>query len=159
MLVKLKLRVDGETQIARGFQLAEHEARDLSRPLGEAGRIIRESVGDNFLTEGGNVGGWPKLTPDYEAWKQEHYPGMPILVRTGKLRGALLAASAVHVEPHRLIYEPDAPPYAIFHQRGTTRMKQRKIIHLTSQDRRRIDRAFQDWLTYIRRSITGSAGR
>ena len=28
---------------------------------------------------------WPDLNPQYESWKADHYPGKPILIRTGAL--------------------------------------------------------------------------
>lgn len=39
-----------------------------------------------FQTEGGFVGGWKELSPEYEEWKERNYPGKLILQRTGKLR-------------------------------------------------------------------------
>jgi hypothetical protein len=41
-----------------------------------------------FETEGrvGTPGGWELLDPDYERWKDAHYPGRLILERTRKLR-------------------------------------------------------------------------
>ena len=41
-----------------------------------------------FQTEGGYVGGWQQLSPEYEDWKERNYPGKLILERTGKLRRA-----------------------------------------------------------------------
>lgn len=49
-----------------------------------------EQVQQNFETEGGLVGGWPGLNPQYAAWKARHFPGTKILERTRRLRNSLV---------------------------------------------------------------------
>ena len=155
-MFQLRIRVDGEEQLARGFEISERHADDLSAPLRDAAEILRQSIGQNFASEGGNVGGWAPLSPDYREWKESHFPGMPILVRTRAMRAAILSESAFTVEKRRMVYDPDAPAYAIFHQRGTSRMPQRKVVQITKDDARQIDRAFARWLAYVTRSLGGS---
>lgn len=37
---------------------------------------------------------WPQLSEKYAAWKAVHYPGAPILVRTGSLRRSMVTKGA-----------------------------------------------------------------
>ncbi|MEO8483330.1 MAG: hypothetical protein ABI634_14045 [Acidobacteriota bacterium] len=53
-----------------------------------APKLYRD-IADNFDSEGGGVGGWAPLSEDYAAWKAKHFPGRPILVRTGALKESL----------------------------------------------------------------------
>lgn len=37
---------------------------------------------------------WKALSPDYKAWKDRHYPGAPLLVRTGRLKESMITEGA-----------------------------------------------------------------
>lgn len=37
---------------------------------------------------------WPPLFPRYKRWKDKHYPGAPILVRTGALKRSMITVGA-----------------------------------------------------------------
>lgn len=96
-------------------------------------------VQDLFATGGRARGGggkfksgaWAPLSPRYRVWKQEHYPGRPILVREGHLResmnwhggapgpGGIFEATASYAIVGTSI------PYAKFHQYGTVKMPAR----------------------------------
>ena len=41
---------------------------------------------------------WAELSPRYAAWKEEHYPGMPILTLTGRFRGSMTDPAGQHTE-------------------------------------------------------------
>jgi phage gpG-like protein len=66
------------------------EIADL-RPLMELfGDVFRSQMTQQFASEGRHgSGGWAALSPAYEKWKREHYPGRPIGVLTGSLRSAM----------------------------------------------------------------------
>jgi len=46
-------------------------------------------VQTNFETEGGMVGGWDTLSPNYARWKEKHYPGRLINYLKGRLRRSM----------------------------------------------------------------------
>src|SRR5438132_124465 len=49
----------------------------------------------DFVNEGGSSGApWAQLSPAYAAWKQQHYPGRGILVRSGALKASLAGPDA-----------------------------------------------------------------
>lgn len=149
-LVRVDIHIEGEEDYRRGFQIMAEDARDLSEPLRRVGESIRSGVGEQFLTEGAARGApWAPLSPKYKLWKEAHWPGRPILVRTGEMRGALLALDAIDVTRSRMTYEPHSD-IAHFHQFGTRYMPARKMLVLRPQDRREWDRIFHEWIIYLR---------
>ena len=151
MPVEITFEITGEAQYARAFEILEHEARDLSDPLGEIGEDLRQRVGEQFGSEGSAGGSpWSQLDPEYLRWKELDFPGRPLLVRTGAMRGAALSPDAVRVSAHRMLYEVDSD-YAMYHQTGTDDMPERKLVELTADMRRNWDRYFHEWLNSIRR--------
>ena len=62
---------------------------------------------------------WKSLTPRYEAWKAQNYPGQPILRATG----AMLDASYIFTKGDQFFVK--TTPYGAYHQFGTTKMSAR----------------------------------
>jgi hypothetical protein len=155
--LQVRLDIDGDVQYSRAFEVMGREADDLTAPLTESGEIVRQSVGEQFLTEGAHAGQpWQRLNRDYERWKEEEFgAGLPILVLTGDMRAAALSPNAVKVTPKRLLYEIDDDK-AIWHQKGRGHNPARRMLDLTSGDRRQIDRAFARWLNHLRRGMIGT---
>jgi hypothetical protein len=48
-----------------------------------------KDVQKNFATEGGLVGGWAPLSPEYNRWKMQQYPGKLVNYLTGKLQRSM----------------------------------------------------------------------
>lgn len=150
MLVPVTISVDGEAEYARAFSMTARLAEDLREPLQEAGEALIRAVGRQFESEGSAELGqrWQRLSPAYAAWKEARYPGRPILVRTGKMRGAATnRAQALRITPRRLVYTVDSD-YAIHHHRGEG-VPSRRFVVLSSAARREIDRAFASWIAGI----------
>lgn len=79
---------------------------------------------------GPQAGSWAPLSVSYAKWKQAHFPGRPILVRTGALKDALTGDEATpfakrQVSGNSLSFGTSGLPYASFHQTGTGRMPAR----------------------------------
>lgn len=61
--------------------------------------IFRSFMTKQFESQGSfGAGGWQALSPAYDAWKQEHYPGRPIGVLTGALRSAMTGSDGYSAE-------------------------------------------------------------
>lgn len=97
---------------------------------------------DHFGSEG--HGKWRPLSPRYAAWKAIHYPGQPLLVLTGKLE-----AAATGITGHQIRKSSDRVQigwrglnYWKFHQEGTRKMPQRKVIDIRTQDVNRLAAVF-----------------
>lgn len=150
-LTVVRFEVEGEQQLVRGFQLMEAESRDLSDPLEETGELVIDHVGRQFDSRG--QGRWKPLDPAYAAWKRRHFPGQPILVRTGAMRAAALDPYAAHTTPSRMTYTVRSD-VAGYHQGGGdegNNPPRRKLVDLTAAERRGVDRIFSAWLNRLRR--------
>lgn len=83
-----------------------------------------------FKSEG--EGSWPELKPATVAYKARHFPGRPILVRTGELRASLTEHLALMVEADVLLIGTEVE-WAEFHVTGTRVMPKRDpripIVH------------------------------
>lgn len=158
MLKRVSFRVESEGQIERAFELEASLADDMSVPLSRMADVILERVNEQFATEGahGEAGGWKPLSPNYAKWKARHFPGAPILVRTGKMKQLLLdKGSGVTVTKQSMIYHPMSD-YAGYHQRGTVKMPARKPVNLTMADRKAaLNSVFTEWVNEVRRKSFG----
>lgn len=161
--VQVSFSVDGDTQIARQLEMARSWAEDLHEPLAEMMDLILENVRAQFETEGaqGAHGRWQALNADYAKWKERHWPGRPILVRDGGMKGAMLnKLTAVHVGRDRALYEPKSS-IAGYHQKGETwvgpswghpqqqlhHLPQRKMVDLPEDFKHAaVDRVFARWV-------------
>ncbi len=65
---------------------------DDHRPFfDDAEDLIANHERRHFATEGASTGGaWSRLSPRYKKWKDEHFPGMPILQLRGHLHKAVV---------------------------------------------------------------------
>lgn len=165
-MIGLRFTIAGEEQYARRFDVLADEVTHLKEPLSRISKRLTQTVGEQFLTEGSHGGGgrWAPLNPDYERWKDETYPGRPMLVRTGAMRAAFLADGERELTQSRLTWgvdtQRDSEGHAIAdrasaHQAGEGRMPQRKIIALRADDRRAFDHEFVAWFNGVRHSLLG----
>lgn len=101
-------------------------------------------------------GNWAWLSPKYRAWKAVHYPGAPILVRTGEMResvrwyGTNLGPGGLF-DPHpSYVIAGTTIPYAKYHQTGTKHMPARPF--LPPPDPAVIVPLLQQWLLKVNKS-------
>lgn len=133
--IQLTFALPGMPSLAISLSRFADEVTDF-RPFWE-GRfkaLWYEERRRDFALEGLATGSsWARLSPAYAAWKAQHFPGAPILTRTGALRAALSAPDA-----EGSVWQPTATaltvgttvPYGLYHQRGTRRMPQRPPLRL-----------------------------
>ena len=103
-------------------------ARDLKPVFRWARRELREQYTENYKEKGLMVGGWAPLDAEYSAWKFENYRFPGILVRTGDLFQGVSRLNYNEVDRDRAVFGVQGIEYARFHQTGTSKMPQRKII-------------------------------
>jgi hypothetical protein len=151
-LLNVHFEIAGDAAYSRAFEAMATEATDLREPLGEIADHLVKTVGDQFLTEGARTGRrWHPLSPSYQAWKEAHFPGRPILVQTGHMRAAALDRKrAVALYPDRMVYEIQDDK-AVYHQKGSGHLPQRKLVDLGMKDRRAWDRILAEWVNGLRR--------
>lgn len=91
-----------------------------------------------FATAG--RGAWPALDEVYATWKAAHFPGKPILVREGDLRGSLTTGVALTEDSSaRTLTIGTDVAHAEFHRTGTRHMPKRDPF-IPIADARRIAR-------------------
>lgn len=153
-LFNLRFDVNGDTQVSRAFEVFGHEAEDMSDPLGRIGEDLLHKVSDQFRTEGGRSGSpWRPLNPTYAAWKESQVGPEPILVFRGWMRRTMTSRSAVTVSRKRMVYRPVGPHSDIagYHQHGSGHNPRRKMVDLTTADKRGWERIFAEWINELRR--------
>lgn len=146
--VIFEISILGEPQIQRLLDGVIYRGQDL-RPVWQL--ILADFKvleGQQFATEGGLGRPWPPLSPQYAAWKAKHYPGMPILVRTGRLRESLIGRTRDTIEEmtRDTLRMGTAVPYAIYHQAGTKKMPPRPPIVFPEKAKDRWSRLIHAYL-------------
>ena len=149
MALRFQIEILGEQQLDRILSRVIAGVRDLRPVWKDVADDFLEMEREQFASEGrSGSGGWAPLSPRYAALKAQRYPGRGILVRTGALRGSLTATGGRHIRKltANSLRLGTSVPYAGFHQRGTRRMLQRKVVELSEEDRRRWTRFSQRFL-------------
>lgn len=142
--VKIKFVVDNEVQMSRLFTMMAADVDDLTEPFEEMASSFYDFMSRVFESEGSyekggassiaSVGRWAELSPNYKKWKMKHFPGKKILDLNGRMKRAAIqrgSSENVTVIEKQEMKLGLKTPYAIYHQRGTKHMPQRKILELT----------------------------
>ena len=126
---KVKTEVHAEKAILRLREMKKR-GRDFGPVFKEAKVAMRAWNAANFAQNGlpsGSV--WNALDAGYGSWKMTHFPGVPPMVRTGRLFRSLssLQGSPNVIGTHHAQFGTSVE-YAKFHQYGTSKMPKRKIV-------------------------------
>jgi|GEM_PF-730631 len=154
-MFRFKMDIAGEVQLDRGIARFAEGVGDY--------RPIWPVIADDFYAEEkeqfaseGSAGGeaWTPLSPAYAGWKEVHFPGMPIMQRTGDLERSLTSAgdpNSVRVETRKALTLGTRVPYAIYHQSldPRTKLPRRPIIMLTNAFKAATMRNIQAYLVQI----------
>lgn len=147
-MVKFALEFYGDVQLSREIARIAERPKD-ARPVWQflADRFAVYERGQ-FSSHGRyGSGGWAPLSPGYAAWKHKHYPGKPILVRTGTLKASLTARPfGVDVIENAFMAVGSDVSYGRYHQQGTPHMPRRRPVELSEAERRRWIRTLQRYL-------------
>ncbi|HEX4311887.1 MAG TPA: phage virion morphogenesis protein [Acidobacteriaceae bacterium] len=163
-MFRFKLDIAGEVQLDRGIGRFADGVSDYRPiwPVIEDDFYAEEKA--QFASEGAEGGEpWQALSPEYAGWKEAHYPGMPILQRTGDLERSLTSPSdpnAVKIEGRKLLTLGTRIPYAIYHQSidPRTRLPRRPPIQLTAAFKTGVMRHLQSYLVQIATQVGFRAG-
>lgn len=151
--MRFTFTVEGETQIDRTLTRFHENASDAS-PLWDAlANRFATVERRQFASEGAyGSGGWRALSPSYAAWKARHYPGKPILERSGDLKDSLTRRPfGIEAITPKSLTVGSGIDYGRFHQAGAGNLPQRRPVELPEAERRA-------WVRLIQRFIvTGKA--
>jgi hypothetical protein len=136
----------GEQVLARGLTRLSDGCKDLSPAWHQIHDNFLQIEREQFYSGGARSGHqWQPLSPSYAVWKAKHFPGKPIMQRTGAMMADFTSTIPTQIEPLRLTMTP-ATPYAIYHQQGRGFNPVRKVVQLTESDK-------TTWIEFISRHI------
>ncbi|NER97508.1 MAG: hypothetical protein F6J86_27275 [Symploca sp. SIO1B1] len=116
--------------------------RNLENPLRGWGNWMEQETERQFATETDPDGvRWAALAPSTLAQKRRlGYPDS-ILTRTGKMRRSVNSVA----DARGVLIGVDVP-YAIFHQQGTRKMPQRRILGMNDKRRGKLVKLIRVWI-------------
>lgn len=142
--MRITLAIDGVEVVDRA--LARYVARltDATPAFEDIGRQLADNNTATFAQQGQ---GWAPLSARYAAYKVRHFPGRPILVRTGALRDSLTQRpfGIDRVLPQSGTFG-SAARYGRYHQQGTPRMPARPPLDVTEQTRKTMAKTLQRYI-------------
>ena len=151
--MRFTFAVEGEAQVDRTLARFAENVDDATPVWNKLADRFATIERRQFDSEGAyGSGGWPALSPKYAAWKSRHFPGAPILVRTGALRDSLTERPfGVEVIRPESMTIGSGLEYGRYHQAGAGNNPQRRPVELPENERR-------TWVNMIQRFIvTGRA--
>lgn len=128
-MTTIVIKVDAKKAIAR-LKVMKKRANNVMPVLWRAKDWLGDANSQNFSLGGVPSGGWSPLDPQYASWKSSRHPGAGLMVKTGRLFNSLSSLSG----PPNLVESMSATfgtkvEYAKFHQYGTSKMAQRKVVY------------------------------
>lgn len=146
--LRFTFAIEGEVQVDRTLARFEDNIGDARRLWDALADRFAKIERRQFDTEGAyGSGGWPALSPRYAAWKARHYPGAPILVRSGDLRESLTVRPfGIEVIETSFMVLGSGIDYGRFHQHGGGTLPRRRPVELPEGERR-------TWIRYIQRFV------
>lgn len=164
-MFRFRMEVAGEAVLDRGIARFSDGVGDY-RPIWP---VIADEwyaqVKDQFKSEGAEGGEkWPELTAEYAGWKEVHFPGKPILQRTGDLESSLTSGkdpNAVKVEGRKSLTLGSKVAYGIYHQSPgpRKRLPRRPPIMLPESFKRTTMHHIQTYLVQIASQMGLRTGR
>ena len=140
--VSFEAELEGQKELARFFEVAQGILVDFESIFKLWGDDFRHTMHGVFASEGAYEGrsAWEQLSPQYKQWKDAMAPGQPILVLTGEMRASLTQEGHpdhIYNYNDREMEIGTSDEKAQFHQHGTSRMPQRKVLELTQPQKLR----------------------
>ncbi|WP_029136171.1 phage virion morphogenesis protein [Nakamurella lactea] len=146
--MRLLIDIDGDQQLHRQLLRWTDRLTDASPAFDRMASTVATIEQQQFSSQGGyGSGGWSPLSPRYRAWKMRHYPGKPILERTGALKRSLTDRpfGIEQINETEMTIGTEVP-YARYHQRGTDRMPRRRPLELPASGRTQLVKILQRFI-------------
>lgn len=143
--MRFTITVEGEKVIDRTLARYIDNMTDATPAFEAIGDQFAQAETAIFLQQGP---GWAPLSPKYAAYKARYFPGMPILIRTGKLQQSLTSRPFGHEQIRAQSGEyGTSVNYAKYHQHGTSKMPQRRPVNVPEATRKAMAKTMQRYLT------------
>lgn len=151
-MFNFSIEVDGQKELDRAFLGIERGISDLRPAWPDVATAFFEIEQKLFWNEG--HGQWPELSPAYAAWKEKHYPFMPLMQRERDLYFSLTRKGAEHQvyeeSDQELVIGTDLP-YAQAHMQRYRTRPARPPILFREEDKRKLSKALQRYMVKLRR--------
>lgn len=153
MPFSLKVEVDGLPELDIAFARAADSIDNVQKYWPRVADVVYDIEKEQFNTEGARSGTeWASLSPAYAEWKERYLARETfdaknrILELTTALRRSLTSRDerGVYIETPDSLSLGSSLPYALHHQRGTSKMPARQPYDLRPEDARRIRTAFKE---------------
>ena len=146
----MKFEIFGEKQVDRMLSYPIGQVKDLRPVWWRMRDNFSAGQKKHFKSEGSATGAkFQALSAKYAAWKRKHYPGKPILQRTGALYRSLTnvrAKGAIYrALPMSLIIGTKIS-YAAYHQFGGGALPRRPVVRLTEKQKKLFMKFLQEHL-------------
>jgi phage gpG-like protein len=148
--VRLTIGIQGDKQFDALLGSAKKRIDDWRPFWAQIRNFLVGVMKDQFSSEGARAQKWEPLSARYAAWKARNYPGKTILRLTDRLYRSLTNISSsdmVFETQEKSMLFGTRVPYAAKHQLGEDRIKQRRILSLTNQDRADIVGLARQWVS------------
>lgn len=139
--ITIRCTVSGEKHTREVVEKTEHRLSSFKSVFRWAEKELSQMYSDRVMASG--AGTWKPLDPEYGAWKSIHFPGSPILVRSGGLLASLKKFPIHKIDDYEATFGTNVE-VAKFHQYGTWKMPQRKIIFSTPEFAQRLSNKIEE---------------
>lgn len=147
--IQLKFGVIGGNKLHSIFDHLEHVPDDFRPAFEKMAEDFWKSEQERFDSAGP---GWKPLSPKYALWKAKHFPGAPIMQRTGSLKASLTGQAEdtiFDVYPTHMELGTQSD-HAMFHQTGSIRVAnhppKRLLMKIDANLQKQWNRDMVNWL-------------
>lgn len=143
--MRIRIDVAGINVVNRSLLRVARNAQNPKPAFAHIADLFALSTLRTFQTR--NQGRWAALSPRYAEWKAVHYPGRPLMVRTGALMQDLTSQPfGIDSRTSTTLTMGTDLPYAAFHMTGTRRMPARPPVVLTENAKKEMLRVLHDYV-------------
>lgn len=125
-MIKVTLELTGNEQALKQIAAIKKTLSGFKPEMEKAGEyLIDFLINDVFNSEGGAFGEkWARLSYPYSYYKSKKWGSAGVLIASGKMRSGWKLYTAAD----NLVVKIEDAPYATYHQEGTEKMPQRKLL-------------------------------
>lgn len=142
--------IQGDKQVIKLLRDLKGKVKDMAPVWVQIGDIVSDEMTQAFDSQGVSANGvpWAPLSPPYLRWKLRHGFDPRVLHQTGAMRNSFTSRpmSIEKYARHQATFGSDDPK-AAFHQFGTSKMPQRRILNVTPEFSARVNDRLRNYLT------------
>jgi phage gpG-like protein len=128
--MQVNITVTGLDRVNERLSTLGASLHDFSGALAILGRQLILFYSESVMNSQGTALGsrWAPLAASTQAYKSQHWPGTQPLVRTGTMQKSFYANST-----RETLFVSNNAPYFAYHQLGTRKMPQRRMIGVNTR--------------------------